>query len=73
MDRLLKILTFILTFGFLNLFQFGVRVVLKSWSEAMLSPERNWNPEEILEKLENYMTFLSLLQNDIFRDDAKVS
>jgi hypothetical protein len=39
---------------------------MKSWSEAMLSSERRWTTEEILEKLKNYMTFLSLLQDYLF-------
>ncbi len=39
---------------------------MNSWSEAMLSPERQWTPEEILDKLPNYMGFLSLLQNYFF-------
>lgn len=39
---------------------------MNSWSEALLSPERHWTPEEILDKLENYMVFLSLLKNDLF-------
>jgi hypothetical protein len=36
---------------------------MDSWSEALLSPERNWTPEEILDKLKNYMDFLSLFKN----------
>ena len=41
---------------------------MNSWSDAMLSPEQHWEPEKILQKLENYMTFLSLLQNYLFGD-----
>ena len=48
--------------------QFGIRVVMNSWSDAMLSREQHWEPEKILQKLENYMTFLSLLQNYLFGD-----
>jgi hypothetical protein len=39
---------------------------MNSWSEAFLSPERHWTPEEILGKLNNYMGFLSLLKNYFF-------
>ena len=46
--------------------QFGIRVVMKSWSEAMLSSERHWNPEQILQKLKNYIDFLSSLQSYLF-------
>jgi hypothetical protein len=41
---------------------------MKYWSEVMLSPEQHWEPKEILQKLENYVTFLSLLQNYLFGD-----
>ena len=41
---------------------------MNSWSDAMLSPERQWTTEKILEKLEKYMEFLFLLKDDIFYD-----
>ena len=36
---------------------------MNSWSEALLSSERQWTPEEILDKLNNYMKFLSLFKD----------
>ncbi|XP_028399889.1 uncharacterized protein LOC114523221 [Dendronephthya gigantea] len=46
--------------------QFGVRVVMDAWSEELLSPNRNWNPKKILNKLDVYMKFLCFLQNHLF-------
>jgi hypothetical protein len=42
---------------------------MNSWSDAMLSSERQWKAEEILEKLEEYMEFLFLLKDHIFYND----
>ena len=32
---------------------------MDSWSKALLSPQPKWTPEEVLDKLEDYMDFLS--------------
>ncbi len=37
---------------------------MNSWSEALLSSERQWTPEEILDKLKDYMKFLYLFKDN---------
>ncbi|CAB4004440.1 Hypothetical predicted protein [Paramuricea clavata] len=44
--------------------QFGIRVVMNSWSEALLSPERDWTVT--VDKLQKYMDFLFSLKNSLF-------
>ena len=39
---------------------------MDSWSKALLSTEQPLNVEEIVNKLENYMEFLSMLKDDLF-------
>lgn len=39
---------------------------MNSWSEALLSHKRMWEPEKILDKLKDYMEFLSILRDDLF-------
>ncbi|XP_028398389.1 uncharacterized protein LOC114521994 [Dendronephthya gigantea] len=48
--------------------QLGFRVVMDAWTDALLSTERNWKPEEIVDKLGIYMRFLGLLQSVLFLD-----
>ena len=40
---------------------------MNSWSEKLLSTQKHWTPEEILEtKLETYMKFVSRLKDYLF-------
>ena len=38
---------------------------MKRWTEAMLLHERPWEPKDILEKLDTYMEFLSVLTDQL--------
>ena len=46
---------------------------MDSWSEALLSPQPQWTPDEILNKLKDYIKFLTLFKKEFLVHEQEES